>query len=262
LKHDKLNPGDKFLVCSNPSLYDEKLADLYIDKDPKHFTDNSEDPNAFELISNPIIALNIVSIEDSGKIVYLNSDIKKYTHLNTYQNDGVSYTDNYKYHILGEMAENNGSYDQASVDPDSYRNVLNSGYSVFKSKTSGKLAILAELIMIDSYSVTHSIEAKKDADGKPLLGEYDIVVHSEISPEITIANYNTAPKLQYFYLKNSQGYIQVSPSTPQPNDVHQSGELYNRYMFIDGIPNTSFGATLLTDIYSDTTLSGDLQSTG
>jgi hypothetical protein len=55
------------------------------------------------------------------------------------------------------MSENNGVYDQASVDPDNYRNVLSSGYSVFKSKTSGKLAILAELIMVDSYSVTHSL---------------------------------------------------------------------------------------------------------
>jgi hypothetical protein len=46
------------------------------------------------------------------------------------------------------------------VDIDEYRNTLSSGYSVFKSKTSGKLAILAELIMVDSYSITHSVQPR------------------------------------------------------------------------------------------------------
>jgi hypothetical protein len=37
---------------------------------------------------------------------------------------------------------------------DSYRNILSSGYSVFKEKTSGKLALLAELVTIDTFSLT------------------------------------------------------------------------------------------------------------
>jgi len=76
-------------------------------------------------------------------------------------NNGVSTTYNaeFKYHILGQMGKNaqTNKFDQSAINLNEYRNVLNSGYSVFKSKTSGKLAILAELIMIDSYSVTHSL---------------------------------------------------------------------------------------------------------
>ena len=55
------------------------------------------DGSGFKLKENPILALNIVSIEDSGKIVYLNNSVKQY-------NVDVNNV-NYKYHILGEMSE-------------------------------------------------------------------------------------------------------------------------------------------------------------
>jgi hypothetical protein len=93
-------------------------------------------------------------------------------------------------------------YDQSTVDPDNYRDALNSGYNVFKSKTSGKLAILAELLTIDSYSVTHSIQPKT-SNGVTMEGVFDIILHTEITPEITESNYAVIPKLQYYYLKNS-----------------------------------------------------------
>jgi hypothetical protein len=81
--------------------------------------------------------------------------------------------------------------------------VLRSGYSVFKSKTSGKLAILAELIMVDSYSVTHNLIPKVDDYGSPVEGAFDIVIHTEVTPEVDALNYNTVPKLKYYYLSNS-----------------------------------------------------------
>jgi hypothetical protein len=72
---------------------------------------------------------------------------------------------------------------------------LSSGYSVFKSKTSGRLAILAELVMIDSYSVTHSLQPRKDSDGNIIDGSFDIIIHTDVSPKLNKDNYNTAPKL-------------------------------------------------------------------
>jgi hypothetical protein len=81
------------------------------------------------------------------------------------------------------MLENAGVL--SKTDLDSYRNVLNSGYSVFKSKTSGKLAILAELIMIDSYSVTHSIIPRKNAADEIIEGAFDIVIHTDVEPVVT-----------------------------------------------------------------------------
>lgn len=184
LKNDNLNPGDKFLICADEQIYKEKLSDL-LQND--------------EFVEHPVLALNVVSIEDSGKIVYLNSDIKQYIK----EHDGITY----QYHILGEMTE---SKPQESIDIDKYRNVLSSGYSIFKSKTSGKLAILAELIMIDSYSVTHSIipiEIENENN------KYEIVIHTDVEPKITPENYFIAPKLKYYYLENSQGFIQKYDKT-------------------------------------------------
>jgi hypothetical protein len=66
---------------------------------------------------------------------------------------------------------------------------LSSGYNVFKSKTSGKLAILAELIMIDSYSVTHNVIPQKDENGEVVNSTFDVVVYTEVSPLVTEQNY-------------------------------------------------------------------------
>lgn len=108
LKNNNLNPGDKFLICANDDIYDEKLADLWVDRDKDYYEGSGyEDPYDFELIKNPIIALNVVSIEDSGKIIYLNSDVKKYEVIK----GDDKYTHTYKYHILGEMHETNNTYD-------------------------------------------------------------------------------------------------------------------------------------------------------
>ena len=197
LKNDKLNPGDKFIISSDQNIYGELLKDLQF---------KSDKDSEFSVVPNPIISLNVVSIEDSGKVVYLDSSIRKYEH--TLSNESGLLT--YKYQILGKGNSTDGQV--AANDIDSYRNTLSSGYSVFKSKTSGKLAILAELIMIDSYSVTHSIVPKKDRYGNVLPGEFDVVIHTEVLPELTSENFLTCPKLQYYYLKESQGIVQRGDS--------------------------------------------------
>ncbi len=179
LKNDYLNPGDKFIITADSNIYTEAIKDLQIN-------DN--------LFQNPIIALNIVSIEENGKIVYLNSDVRQY--------EKIHNGDTYKYTILGtsENIENQKS------DIDSYRNIISSGYNVFKSKTSGKLAILAELIMIDSYNVTHSIQPKNDSTTN---GEFDIIIHTDISPALNAENYYQNPKLKYYYLQKSNGQLEL-----------------------------------------------------
>ena len=272
LKNDKLNPGDKFIVTANKEIYNEKLADLWVDKDWKHYAGTANDPEDFELVSNPIIALNVVSIEDSGKIIYLNSDIRHYDEINTFQKfnetygANQTYNDIYRYHILGKMSEKGGVYDQASVDLDNYRDALNSGYSVFKSKTSGKLAILAELIMIDSYSVTHSVVPKKDGD-TIIDGAFDIVIHTEITPELTNTNYNIAPKLKYYYLENSQGNIQVSDIEKGSKNIplfkiDDTDKTKERWIYNSNFFGTSLSSIYVpTDVDNPLNLSNDLKNT-
>lgn len=232
LKNDDLHPGDKFIVTSDSSIYNNDLADLY-----KYDSETSQ----FVLKEHPIIALNIVSIEESGKIIYLNSDIRQYEH----KTNG----DTYKYHILGETATNEEQpFDQQAIDLDSYRNVLSSGYSVFKQKTSGKLALLAELIMIDSYSVTHSLVPNNK-------GGFDIVIHNDVSPTIDSKNWFVAPKLQYLYLENSQGYLQVQNNNTNSDRIELIDYPY-------GVLNENFLNISLKSLFtsSDTNLFSDKQT--
>ena len=177
LRNDNLNPGDKFIVSSTDSIYREKLLDL------KYQTEEGE----LVQVEHPIIKLSIVSIEDSGRITYLDSSLRQYKH------------NNYSYHIIGEDSSTGGTTQK--IDIDSYRNVLSSGYNVFKSKISGKLAILAELIAIDAYSITHSLIPVKDENNNQQT-LFDLIIHTDVSPEINEDNYLTAPKLSYYLLDN------------------------------------------------------------
>lgn len=198
LKNDPLNPGDKFIITAENSIYKERLADLY---------------NNSRLISHPIIKLNVVSINDSGKITYLNSDLRNYT------------TEGYDYYILGTS---NSMPQQTDID--GYRNVISSGYNVFKSKTSGKLAILAELIMIDSYSVTHSIKPELN-NGQ---WKYNIYLHHEISPEVNENNYLQVPKLKYYYLEKSKGLFSIPMKDYEirfnPTNIHDKDDPDKNYI--------------------------------
>jgi hypothetical protein len=54
------------------------------------------------------------------------------------------------------------------IDVDQYRNTLSSGYSVFQSKVSGKLALLIELEKISGFSCSYNVyggpDEYKDSD--------------------------------------------------------------------------------------------------
>lgn len=121
---NSLNPGDKFIVHSgdihdNMSRISDYGNESYIvGAFPKQFK------------------INVVAIEDSGKINYLNNDLKWYD----------------DFYINQESTNNSNK-----PDIDSYRNLLSSGYSVFQSKVSGKLAILIELERIQTFNSTYEV---------------------------------------------------------------------------------------------------------
>ena len=126
---NSLNPGDKFIVHSG-DIHDNisRISDYgnkshIIGAFPKQFK------------------INVVAIEDSGKINYLNNDLKWYD----------------DFYINQESTNNSNK-----PDIDSYRNLLSSGYSVFQSKVSGKLAILIELERIQNFSSTYEVLKNKN----------------------------------------------------------------------------------------------------
>lgn len=134
--NNKLNPGDKFII------YD-KNCQIHAEG---HITDLSNPSHVYG--SYPKwLRIHVVAIEDSGKINYLDSTLRWYD---------VSKPDkNYSY-FINESKEVNGK-----SDIDTYRNKLSSGYSVFQSKVSGKLALLIELEKITGFSCTHTVYSKK-----------------------------------------------------------------------------------------------------
>lgn len=126
---NKLNPGDKFIVHSG-DIHDNMLR-------ISDYGNKSHIVGAFP----KQFKINVVAIEDSGKINYLNNDLKWY-------ND---------FYINQESTNNSNK-----PDIDSYRNLLSSGYSVFQSKVSGKLAILIELERIQTFNSTYEVLKNKN----------------------------------------------------------------------------------------------------
>lgn len=126
---NSLNPGDKFIVHSG-DIHDNisRISD---------YGNKSHIVGAFP----KQFKINVVAIEDSGKINYLNNDLKWYD----------------DFYINQESTNNSNK-----PDIDSYRNILSSGYSVFQSKVSGKLAILIELERIQAFNSTYEVLKNKN----------------------------------------------------------------------------------------------------
>lgn len=132
---NSLNPGDKYIVYSS-GLQDNS----------NNITDYGN--SAYSYGDWPkLLRLHIVAIEDSGKINYLDSTVKWY---------------NNNYFIQDNGSANN----TPEIDIDSYRSTISSAYSIFQSKVSGRLAILAELEKISGFSCTHNIYVTDESSGQ------------------------------------------------------------------------------------------------
>lgn len=234
LKQDKLNPGDKYIVCANEDIYGEKLVGL------ETFDTNTND---FKPEQHPILSLRIVSIEESGKIVDLDSTVRMY--------EKTVNSTPYRYSILGTDLTNQVSTQPKDIDE--YRNTLSSGYNVFRSKISGKLALLAELIMIDSFSVTYSLEEKfQDENQNPINNTYSITLHPEISTDESTAKYSiNPPELKYYYLEESQARITLNNNVnlPQNSNINTNSDNTLAF-FVDGSDIKNLPLENLYDIQS------------
>ena len=124
-----MNPGDKYII------YEEDSDNLK--EDGVTLSDYANTSHEHDTWPK-LLKLSVVSIEDSGKIVDLNASVK------WYDND---------YYLTSLDTTSTGT----TPDLDSYRSLVSSAYSVFQSKVSGKLAILAELEAIDGFSCTYDV---------------------------------------------------------------------------------------------------------
>ena len=181
--NNKLNPGDKFII------YD-KNAVIYSEP---HISDMGNISHVYGSFPK-WLKIHVVAIEDSGKINYLDSTLRWY---NTY------------FIAQSKKTQDNPSGEDIP-DIDSYRNLLSSGYSVFQSKISGKLALLVELEKITGFSCTHTIYSKKGTSNKIKFTEDE---NNKIITEID----NTADKSYIVETNKYLTYINFSWETEDPN---------------------------------------------
>ena len=130
----QLNPGDKFYIYSTnegiktfkDSISDVGTKSSSVDQNPKNVT------------------IHVVSISEDGKITYLDNNLKWNSDLNYYISD-----------LINKNPEK---------DIDDKRTLASTAYNVFRSKVSGELALLFELKMIDSYSLTWDADVENNTD--------------------------------------------------------------------------------------------------
>lgn len=123
LYKSNLNPGDQYTV-----IYDDQ-GDL------NNITDYKTPVRKLNSLPK-LLNIKVVSIEDSGKMTVLDSNVK------WYDTDDVD-----KYFKFCKTNDVN-----TSVDLDSYRTIVSSAYNTYSSKISGKLALLIELEKITGFS--------------------------------------------------------------------------------------------------------------
>ena len=154
----KLNPGDKYII------YSDTVKDNYdclsdFGKSGKH---NS---------LSKYLKLHVVSIEDSGKITYLDTTTQWYDMII----EGNSNNPN-KYYISDKKIG------KTNNDIDEYRSAIESNWSIFNSKVSGKLAILAELEMPETFSCSYDLELININNNYK---EYKLTLFLESDPKIS-----------------------------------------------------------------------------
>ena len=118
-----MTPGDKYII------YSEDLGSSDNNKYLSDYNNPTHEHGTFPKLAK----IHVVSIEESGKIVYLDSTTKWY--------------DKNNYYLNADLSASGGIQDL-----DGYRTMVSSAYSVFSSKVSGKLAILVELEKITGFS--------------------------------------------------------------------------------------------------------------
>ena len=135
-----LRPGDKYLIYTTNNNFE------FFKHTSQYGTMGEDFPK--------LVKLRVASVDTEGKLTYLDSTTKWY--------EGKEGMESY---FIAYMNKSGGN----KVDIDSYRNLIDSAYSVFQNKNAGTLTLIAELETIDTFSCAYSV-LKKD-------GIYQVFLH-------------------------------------------------------------------------------------
>lgn len=158
-----INTGDKFIISWGSSGV-QNFSTI------SNYGNTNNSTNNVNEYWPKLVKMHVVSIENSGKITYLDDSVKWYTD-----------TNNQPFIISSADLTN----DTTTSNLDTYRSALTCQYSVFQSKIPGKLALLFELEAINGFNCGHKIIKKQEGDSTV----YDIYLSASWETE----NYNVNP---------------------------------------------------------------------
>ena len=164
LTKKNLNPGDKYIIYTEDIFNEPYITDI---------GNTDHDYGKFP----KYLKIHVISIDNSNKIDYLDSSVVWYD---------KETLNSRKDYFINEIDKNISN----TPDIDSYRNVLSSGYSVFQSKVSGKLALLVELETINSFSCTHNIYKRPNKGLRDGIEYQDYDIYFNINWNTDDANIN------------------------------------------------------------------------
>lgn len=152
-----IGPGDKFIIS---------WGDAGINNIDRISNFGNSDMNLKENENYwpKLVKVHIVSIEDSGKITYLDDDVHWYDNkgeIKSNSEDVDPKTREGKFIISQEEFLQDDGVTKDLHNLDEYRHALQCQYSVFQQKVSGKLALLLELESINNFNCGHKIFRRK-----------------------------------------------------------------------------------------------------
>lgn len=168
-----IGPGDKFIISwGQAGLNNKNFISNFGNKTYSFAEGESYWPK--------LVKLHIVSIQDDGKLIYLDNDVQWYpTDIKDSNSDNAFPISTEEF-----LDENGAMKDLHNLDE--YRHALNCQYSVFQQKVSGKLGILLELESINNFNCGHKIFRRNS----PTEGEvFDIYFSASWDTD----NYNINP---------------------------------------------------------------------
>lgn len=152
-----IGPGDKFIISWGEAGINN------IDR-ISNFGNSNMNLKENENYWPKLVKVHIVSIEDSGKITYLDNDVHWYDNEGEIKNNNEDTNPKHregKFIISQEEFLQDDGVIKDLHNLDEYRHALQCQYSVFQQKVSGKLGILLELESINNFNCGHKIFRRK-----------------------------------------------------------------------------------------------------
>lgn len=160
-----IGPGDKFIISWGEAGLNNRDCISNFGNTTQSFAEG-------ESYWPKLVKVHIVSIQDDGKLIYLDNDVQWYPTRDDYSDEDKGKDPSKKmdnsFPISTEKFLDEEGVIEDLYNLDEYRHALNCQYSVFQQKVSGKLGILLELESINNFNCGHKVFRRnhKTEDGK------------------------------------------------------------------------------------------------